>query len=676
MELKRKEAEAIEIQEQHQLKEDDINTRLKECKLKQIEIMARMKEIKQKEESLEDQQTDQTLKEKQLREMESSILQRERDTKATLHQQTEALSNEKEQLELERQRWYNEWRQKESKIKETQDQWNQKTDKVHEMERNLKVKEEGLNKKMAELRKAENEIVLKKDEIERNEENLHEERNRLHTKEKLLTSHEEELDIREKDIGSVEHGRRRLADDVARFESEQKQREKDYMLRIEELDTKFDELEKREHVLSNVQMKQRQRELLIQKRENYVHEEEQETLLNISKETVTRTSSDSGLTATEEPLMSEYTIVQRGDDQNSPRRFQPFNIKISPGLTIWGLKTILDKEEGIPTHWQRFYYGGIQLDDTTTLSESSIPSESSIYLRLDVPEGSTTIILKTGQRTRMIDVDLNETVAVTKARIYKYEGVPPHQQILLHRDIVMDDGNLLHDFNLHKNSAISMKLNYRIWVRTKTNTLIPLEVDELSTIRNVKFLLREAAGVCVDSQKLGFRGKFLDDSRSLIHYKICEGSTIDLTCSVIIAQKPAGENLKMELDPCVTVRQLKEEIRRIKSIPVIRQALVVRDQHLNDNDMVMDHLKKGSVINLHSGNVMIVSSSGKVILSDVQPWHTVMKVKEMIERKTGVSAQMQHLEYQGSPLVSGSLRLSDFDIKNGSVLQMKPIEIS
>ncbi|XP_071952347.1 uncharacterized protein [Antedon mediterranea] len=674
MELKRREAEAIVLQEQYQMKEDNLNDQIKENKIKQSEIMAQLKDLKKQGENLDEQNMEQSMKEELLREKENSIEQRERDTKAALQQKTAALEEEKELVELERQRWYSEWRQKEHNIKQTEEEWNKKTDELQDRERTLRNMEDEMNKKNNELRQAQKECKERTDENQRKEEELTIETKRLYEKEHKLKSRKTDLDKREQDIGSIEHGRRVLNEDVERFKAEQRDREKDFMLRYEEMDTKYEQLRKQEDMLINIQMKQRQRELLLQKRENnnYMLEDDPSNTVQNNVETVTRTSSDSGLT--DEPIMCEYTIVQRGDDQNSPRRFQPFNIKVSPGLTIWGLKTILDKEEGIPTHWQRFYYGGIQLNDTTTLSENSIVPESSIYLKLDVKEGSTTIILKTGQRTRMIDVDLNETVAVTKARIYKYEGVPPHQQILLHRDVVMDDGNLLHDFNLHKNSAISMKLNYRIWVRTKSNTLIPLEVDELSTIRNVKFLLREAAGVCVDSQKLGFRGKFLDDSRSLIHYKICEGSTVDLTCAVTISQKPAGESLKMELDPCVTVKQLKEEIRRIKAIPVNRQALVVRDQHLHDGDMVMDHLKKGSIINLHSGNVMIVSSSGKVILSDVQPWHNVLKVKEMIERKTGITVHMQHLEYQGSALVSGSLRLSDFDIKNGSVLQMKQIE--
>lgn len=68
----------------------------------------------------------------------------------------------------------------------------------------------------------------------------------------------------------------------------------------------------------------------------------------------------------------------------------------------------------------------------------------------------------------------------------------------------------------------------QIVVKNMQNRNKSLDVDSSETIENLKVVIEDSEGVPVQSQRLIFSGKQLEDGHTLAHYNIQNGSFIHL----------------------------------------------------------------------------------------------------------------------------------------------------
>ena len=217
-----------------------------------------------------------------------------------------------------------------------------------------------------------------------------------------------------------------------------------------------------------------------------------------------------------------------------------------------------------------------------------------------------------------------------------------------------------------------------VCVRTPTGNTIALDAKLSDTVENLKPKMQEKEGIPSDQQSFFFAGKELTNGSSVSNCSINEESIIHLVVKphdqmhiFVIIQ--TGKTIKLEVEPCDTIENVKAKIQAIEEIHPEQQRLFLAGQDLENFKTLADYdIQDESSLHLvleHKVHLSVKTMTGKTIELEAERGNKIKTVKAMVQDKEEIVFDQQRLVLDGKQLENEETLLH-YNIQNETTLDL------
>ncbi len=201
-----------------------------------------------------------------------------------------------------------------------------------------------------------------------------------------------------------------------------------------------------------------------------------------------------------------------------------------------------------------------------------------------------------------------------------------------------------------------------VFIKTLTGRTIMLRVSPSDTVAQVKEKIAVQEDIPVERQRLIFVGEQLNDFDRLLDYRIEHESAVHLVIRSgdgfqVFVRLPGGRMLSFEVQPDEQIVEIKRRIQVRHGLQVDLQQLMYEEQELRDDGTLQEYnIHSNTTLELIHNNdrntqLFVALPSQETVSVWVNPDETVEVLKQTIERKTSIAADVQEIYFTRQRLV-------------------------
>ena len=212
-----------------------------------------------------------------------------------------------------------------------------------------------------------------------------------------------------------------------------------------------------------------------------------------------------------------------------------------------------------------------------------------------------------------------------------------------------------------------MRGEMRIFVRTQSGRTITLEVRLDDLIENVRHKIQDKEGIPPEFQVISWRGRCLEDGRSLRYYNIEKETTLFLGLNdhpfriyVFVGER----KISLDVLPSDSIENVKLKIRSKLDIRPSQNRLSFAGKLLENGCTLIEYnIQEEAVLYLTSMQIFVKTADNTTKLTlEVNPEDSISSVKQKIQEKLHIPCDQQLLIFAGKQLEDRCV-LSDYNIQ-------------
>ena len=234
----------------------------------------------------------------------------------------------------------------------------------------------------------------------------------------------------------------------------------------------------------------------------------------------------------EEQTLKDY---KKGEESNEnfnifiilPQNEKKMCLNVIPLDTILNIKEkIEEREEIISKEYKLIYNNEKELEEDKTLEDYNIMDQSIIYLKYNENFDISIIFLKKKKKI-CLNVKTFDDILKIKKKIKEREGIFLNEYKLIYNKEILDEYKTLYDYNIIKDSNIYLVYSPFMQIIVKTSEKsFTIDVESTNRIAYIKKIICDKEGTFYNSFSLIFKGKVLEDDKTLEDYNILNDSIL------------------------------------------------------------------------------------------------------------------------------------------------------
>ena len=287
-----------------------------------------------------------------------------------------------------------------------------------------------------------------------------------------------------------------------------------------------------------------------------------------------------------------------------------------------------------------------------------------------------------GEKHFFIDFNALDTIEDLKKKIKAKEGLDLTQyNIFFKRTLLNDNNKTLSDYNISKNDEIRLISKGMLEINLLDDTNIFIEAKISDKVENIKEKIKQKLkqeNIIFNRSELIFKGKILEDNKSLDDYDINEESIIYFKyyppIQITIKIDDEGEfGLDVELSEAIC--DLKQKIKSVKElIPDKYKLMFGGIELINDGKTLGDYnIKNGDVIKLfrtYQIQIRIENNKDLFIIEVESLSVDINYVKKKIQKEIGIPSNKYKILFKGKKLENRFV-LRNEEINHNSILYLE-----